>query len=110
MKIGPHSTWRDLPLGGKILEPGNAEEYSTSGWRNERPVWDFDKCTHCLICWIICPDSAVIVNDHKIVRVNLEHCKGCGICAVECPPKIQAIEMVGEAEFAEEAVQKEVAG
>jgi pyruvate ferredoxin oxidoreductase delta subunit len=34
-----------------------------------------------------------------VVGIDLEHCKGCGICAEVCPPKIKAIEMVQEAEL-----------
>jgi pyruvate ferredoxin oxidoreductase delta subunit len=34
-----------------------------------------------------CPDAAILVTDHKISGVDYEHCKGCGICAVECPKK-----------------------
>jgi pyruvate ferredoxin oxidoreductase delta subunit len=29
--------------------------------------------------------------------VDLEYCKGCGICAEECP--VQAIDMVSEEQF-----------
>jgi pyruvate ferredoxin oxidoreductase delta subunit len=32
-------------------------------------------------------------------KIDLEYCKGCGICAEECPPK--AIAMVEESSFAE---------
>ena len=36
------------------------------------------------------PDSAVELDTSgkkpKVVRIDLEHCKGCGICAHECPP------------------------
>jgi len=34
------------------------------------------------------------VKDGKIVGIDLNHCKGCGICAHECP--VDAIEMVEE--------------
>ena len=53
-----------------------------------------EKCTHCMICWVFCPDSAILVEDMRFVGFALSHCKGCGICAVECPPK--AIDMVSE--------------
>jgi pyruvate ferredoxin oxidoreductase delta subunit len=66
-----------------------------------RPVLDREKCTDCLICWIYCPDTAVIVEDGKVVGFNLFHCKGCGICARECPPKVQAIKMIPEVEAEE---------
>ncbi|MDP8246804.1 MAG: 4Fe-4S binding protein [Candidatus Tritonobacter lacicola] len=93
--------YKDIPIGGLIIEAGNAEKYETGSWRSFRPVRDDEKCIHCLICWIFCPDSAIIVEDGKVVGVDLDHCKGCGICARECPKKVQAITMVKESEFRE---------
>ncbi len=90
--------WREIPIGGMITEAGNADRYNTGSWRSQCPVRDPEKCTNCLMCWIYCPDSAIRVKDGKIVEFDLLHCKGCGICAKECPPKIQAIKMVDEAE------------
>ena len=65
---------------------------------------DKAKCTNCLTCWVFCPDSSVIFKDGKHQGFDLKHCKGCGICAHECPKKIQAITMVEEAEFKNEGV------
>ncbi len=86
--------WREIPEGGLILEAGNAIQYKTGSWRSQRPIRDEEKCTSCLICWIYCPDSALLVENGKIKGIDLEHCKGCGICAKECP--VDAIEMVKE--------------
>lgn len=91
--------WKEIPIGGLIVEAGNADSYVTGGWRSFRPIRDPEKCTNCLLCWIYCPDSAIKVKDGKIVGINMKHCKGCGICAKECPPKIQAIKMVDESEI-----------
>jgi 2-oxoacid:acceptor oxidoreductase delta subunit (pyruvate/2-ketoisovalerate family) len=91
--------WKDLAIGGRIDQAGCAEEYETGSWRTFRPVRDEDKCTNCLLCWIYCPDSAIKVRDGKIAGYDLDHCKGCGICAEVCPPKIKAITMVSEAEL-----------
>jgi len=88
--------WREIPVGVKILDAGNAAEYITGGWRTFKPVRDEEKCRHCLLCWIYCPDAAVLVEDDKVVGVDYNHCKGCGICARECPPRIRAITMVQE--------------
>ncbi|MFZ3072033.1 MAG: 4Fe-4S binding protein [Thermodesulfobacteriota bacterium] len=85
-----------IPLGGVITDAGNAEAYVTGGWRKMRPVLDKAKCTNCLICWVMCPDSAIIVENGKMVGFDMEHCKGCGICAVECPDKVKAIKMIEE--------------
>ena len=92
--------WRDLPIGGLINEAGTSRDYITGGWRAERPVWDSQKCIQCLICWVYCPDSAIQVDaDSKVTGVDYDHCKGCGICAEECPPKVKAYTMVPESEF-----------
>jgi len=91
--------WKELPIGGAIMEPGSSVENNTGSWRTYVPVRDYEKCIHCLRCWIYCPDSAVIVKDGKVVGTDLEHCKGCGICAKECPPKIACIEMKLESEM-----------
>lgn len=88
---------KDYEKGAMIPEGGTAEKYKTGGWRTERPVRDDAKCTDCLICWIYCPDSSIVVRKEKIVGFDLDHCKGCGICAKECPK--EAISMVDEAEF-----------
>lgn len=86
--------WKSIPIGGLILKAGNAVEYETGDWRAYRPIRDKEKCTNCLICWILCPDGSILVEDEKITGIDLAHCKGCGICAHECP--VDAINMVEE--------------
>ncbi|MCS7286933.1 MAG: 4Fe-4S binding protein [Anaerolineae bacterium] len=98
--------WKELPIGAVVLEPGSSAENKTGTWRSQRPVRDEEKCTHCMICWVYCPDSAVIVKDGKVQGFDYDYCKGCGICAHECPVKVEAhaitgkpgkvIQMVGE--------------
>lgn len=90
--------WTELPVGGVVLEAGSTHCYSTSGWRKQRPVLDRERCIDCMICWVMCPDSAVIVEDGRMIGFDLVHCKGCGICAEECPDKVSAIGMVEEGE------------
>ncbi len=63
----------------------------TGSWRFLRPVMDKEKCIGCLLCWINCPDAVI---DRDTLAINLAYCKGCGICAEECPK--QAIEMIRE--------------
>ena len=86
-------SWREMPIGGVIFGSGTSRQYETGGWRTYKPVHDEEKCIDCLLCWILCPDSAVRVVDGKVIGFDLEHCKGCGICASECPPKCDAIHM-----------------
>jgi len=85
--------WRSIPIGGILLEPGSALKYKTGDWRSSRPIVDEAKCTNCLLCWIYCPDAA-IVRKEKVIDVNYDYCKGCGICANICP--VKAITMVEE--------------
>jgi len=94
--ISPDATWRELPRGGVIPHGGNAREYETGDWRSNRPIYDSEQCIQCRLCWVYCPDSAVKVDgDGEVVGFNYKYCKGCGICAAECPSD-GAIEMVPE--------------
>jgi pyruvate ferredoxin oxidoreductase delta subunit len=76
-----------LPAGGMIIEAGNSKKYKTGEWRAQRPEVDKEKCTNCLTCWIYCPDNSVKVENEKMVGFKYSHCKGCGICANQCPAK-----------------------
>lgn len=47
-------------------------------------------CLACDNCWTLCPDSAVIktvdqASDGSHYVFDLDYCKGCGLCAHECP-------------------------
>jgi pyruvate ferredoxin oxidoreductase delta subunit len=92
--------WRELEIGAVITNPGSSQEYKTGEWRSWRPVFEKDKCVNCMLCWVFCPDSSIIVSDQKVVGVDYDHCKGCGICAHECPT--DALEMKPEYLFREE--------
>ncbi|MDI7260612.1 MAG: 4Fe-4S binding protein [Thermodesulfobacteriota bacterium] len=92
--------WKELPFRTLVIEVGNTVDYETGSWRALCPNIDLDKCTHCMFCWLFCPDASIIVKDSKVVGVDLEHCKGCGICAAECPRHV--ITMVEEAQAKKE--------
>ena len=52
-------------------------------------------CFECDNCYGVCPDNAVIKLGPGLgFQINLDYCKGCGICAQECP--CGAIAMVPE--------------
>ena len=52
-------------------------------------------CFECDNCYGVCPDNAVIkIGPGKRFAFNYDYCKGCGICATECP--CGAIDMVPE--------------
>ena len=57
------------------------------------------ECMACDNCWTLCPDSAVLkarerCQDGSHYVFDLDYCKGCGLCAHECP--CGYIEMVAE--------------
>ena len=52
-------------------------------------------CFECDNCYGVCPDNAVIkLGAGKRFQFNYDYCKGCGLCAAECP--CGAIKMVPE--------------
>lgn len=53
-------------------------------------------CFSCDNCYGVCPDNAVIKlgQPGELYEIDLDFCKGCGICVAECP--CGAIEMVPE--------------
>ena len=52
-------------------------------------------CFECDNCYGVCPDNAVIkLGPGKRFRIDLDFCKGCGLCVAECP--CGAIRMVPE--------------
>jgi pyruvate ferredoxin oxidoreductase delta subunit len=86
--------WKKLPMGTVIPYPGSAEAFNTGDWAAQYPHVN-EKCTSCLICYFVCPDSAIdmpIEEDGKRrPKFNTFFCKGCALCAYECP--VDAIEM-----------------
>jgi len=52
-------------------------------------------CFECDNCYGVCPDNAVVkLGPGQRFAINYDYCKGCGLCAAECP--CGAIEMVPE--------------
>ena len=82
-----------------MADPAVGEAGRTGDWRDMRPVIDYKKCIPsvknrpaCYLCWLYCPEGVVKAGTR--VEIDLNYCKGCGICAEECPPR--AISMVRE--------------
>ncbi len=69
---------------------GSTKNLPTGGWRAIRPVIDKSKCINCGRCWTYCPDNSI----NPDISVDYTFCKGCGICAKECP--VKCIAMVPE--------------
>ena len=86
--------WHELHPGGVVVR-NEAVQLETGGWRTgTKPSADLTKCVNCLLCWLHCPDSAVLLDGTTFLGFDERYCKGCEICADICPT--QAIEMVPE--------------
>ena len=52
-------------------------------------------CFECDNCYGVCPDNAIIkLGPGARFSINYDYCKGCGMCAAECP--CGAIDMIPE--------------
>jgi len=74
-----------------VTKPAKGAAGKTGTWRVFRPIIDKSKCTRCLLCWILCPEGVVERRSNDNIELDLEYCKGCGICAHEC--RLKAIAM-----------------
>ena len=81
-----------ITTGAAIHEPGNSLQNKTGSWRTFKPVLEQLRCIKCQLCTIYCPDSSISFDEE--ISIDYDYCKGCGICAFECPTR--AIEMVRE--------------
>ena len=81
----------------------NSFTASVADWRIEKPVFNKDFCIDCQFCWIYCPDMSIISRDKKMIGVDMDHCKGCGICVEVCPTNPKSLLMF--AEHAEEEAE-----
>ena len=91
---------KDIPLGAAAISmkteaglvgPGSFVENKTGSWRVFRPEYSKDKCTMCNFCWFYCPEGCIYRKEDRM-DFDMDYCKGCGICANECPA--EAIKMV----------------
>jgi len=85
----------DLPL-TPLSWPTEGSMGKTGSWRIFRPEVNYSKCTKCTIWWVFCPDAAVTRQQDDSPKIDYDYCKGCGVCANECP--VKAIAMVREEE------------
>lgn len=82
IKGGDVAVAKNVPLVPSAQPGSMAESPAGLTWKEQYPVVA-DACNLCLDCTLFCPEGAIIVSTNK-VSVNLQFCKGCGICATEC--------------------------
>ena len=87
-------TWDELPAAGVVTRDESLRPRTGNYRTGLRPEVELAKCVDCLLCWLYCPDSAIVIEDTHFTGFDLEVCKGCEICSEVCPTG--AIEMVAE--------------
>jgi len=81
-------SWKEITHGSHVFEAGNAVNFKTGDWRSQIPVYIAEKCKQCLLCFPVCPDSAIRLNDTgEMQGFDLDFCKGCLVCREVCPFK-----------------------
>ena len=88
---------KKYPVVTSISYPKVGAMGKTGSWRVFRPQFDKDKCVKCLRCWVFCPEGAIKKSKDGTVSINMDYCKGCGVCAKVC--KVKAITMDREAQL-----------
>lgn len=94
--VRPEPVWGydTQPPGGVIPEPGNTAwndlSLSRVGWM---PVLDRDRCIHCGVCDLVCPDLCLVWGPgdgdatfaRRLQGIDYRYCKGCLRCVESCP-------------------------
>jgi len=78
-------SWKEITHGSHVFEAGNAVNFKTGDWRSHKPIFLADKCKQCLLCFPVCPDSAIVLKDGLMEGFDLDFCKGCLVCKNTCP-------------------------
>ena len=77
-KINNTTPMEEMTPGGDIYTAGNAREFKTGDWRSMCPKFISEKCKQCGLCFPVCPDDAIPVDENgKRGDFDFDYCKGC---------------------------------
>ena len=95
VSVEPKWGYLNAPIGGVVADPANTIVKNLAGSRTGRiPVFHEDKCIHCGLCDIACPDNSLswdivhLEDDSWFTRlrgIDYQYCKGCQACVDTCP-------------------------
>ena len=66
------------------LEEAGLEVLRDAAIAEAQRCFQCGSCNECNTCWFLCPDG-VILSRNGVADFDYDYCKGCGICAEECP-------------------------
>jgi pyruvate ferredoxin oxidoreductase delta subunit len=98
---------QDVPGWDGGFVPGRNPVFKKFSTRTMRPVINFDTCTKCALCWLLCPDTTFDIAPDGMFDANMESCCGCGVCEAVCPVK-ECVTMINEEAFEGNASQWEM--
>jgi len=91
----PAYGYLNAPWGGMVTNPGNSVTKDLSASRQGfLPGLDMEKCVHCGLCDIVCPDYCFVWETYtkedgkpgvRLVGIDYRYCKGCLKCIEACP-------------------------
>ncbi|HOO57317.1 MAG TPA: 2-oxoacid:acceptor oxidoreductase family protein [bacterium] len=91
----PKLGWKNAPIGGTIVNPGNSVLNDLSASRSGfKPVWHEELCIHCGECDAACPDQCIFFTRREdgkgkerqfFDHIDYQYCKGCLRCVSACP-------------------------
>lgn len=80
--------YKKLPMAGST-PAGSAKFFRTGDWAAQQPRLIVENCISCYKCYFYCPDSAIAMVEDADGKAHPKfdffYCKGCGVCAHECP-------------------------
>ncbi len=83
MKTDPYC----LPPGAeRLVYDGRALDNEAEARQSALRCLSTLECTYCDVCQWVCPDMCITRDpDTGHINIDLEYCKGCGLCAHFCP-------------------------
>ncbi len=90
-RVTPAFGYLEAPIGGTILDPGSSvvRDLSTSR-EGFIPALNLEKCVHCGLCDVVCPDLCFVwerlgEDEVRLRGIDYRYCKGCRKCTEVCP-------------------------
>lgn len=94
-RSGPMYGYKNMPIGGVIVNPGNMVEKNLSASRQGFiPAYNRETCIDCGQCDIVCPDFCFVWEKgvdkrgreaNNLKGIDYQYCKGCLKCVEACP-------------------------
>ena len=79
-------TWKEMSIAGVCSK--SSIGFMTGDWKTYMPIRTWKNALTCLTCVMFCPEGAIKwMPEMGKIEFDFSFCKGCGICANECPTK-----------------------